>query len=263
MHRVSPFILAGALFLGACSETPAPVPTSTVSVEQTRTVSETTTATATATETPSASPDATPSPSGTPKASGTPAAADSSKLTPIPGAMAPKLTKVVKMKFKTDKGDIFMEVYPQAAPNAAKTFEALVKSGFYDNTPVFRIVPGFVAQFGINSDPKHVKKKDVNFTDDPSYFQLLPGTLAFAKSGVNHNSTQVFINYGDNTQLVNNGGFTAFAKITKGLEVANSFKPVGDPSMGVSQDDLWNDTQGTLKALPEKPAMIIKAEVIK
>jgi cyclophilin family peptidyl-prolyl cis-trans isomerase len=183
-------------------------------------------------------------------------------LEPFPGTTAPALKKVVKVKFKTDLGDILIDVYPEAAPNAAKRFEELVTAGFYDNTPIFRIVPNFVAQFGINSDPKFKHYKEDNFNDDPSYFKLAKGTLAFAKSGVNHNSTQVFIDYNDNSQL-RAQGFTAFAAIAKGEELTTQFKQVGDPSMGVSQDALWQDTQGTLKSLPVKPNMIIKAEIVK
>jgi cyclophilin family peptidyl-prolyl cis-trans isomerase len=158
---------------------------------------------------------------------------------------------------------IAIELYPEAAPNAAQRFEELVKSGFYDNTPVFRIVPGFVAQFGINSEPKHIVWKTKLFNDDPSLFRLQKGTLAFAKGGPNTNSTQVFINYNDNSQALVPQNFTAFGKITKGMEIAEGFKAVGDPSMGLSQDELWKNTQGYLKALPEKPNMIVKAEIVK
>jgi peptidyl-prolyl cis-trans isomerase A (cyclophilin A) len=224
--------------------------------------SETPSASASPSESPSAS--ATPSGSPTPVGSSTPKpSAKTSRLEPLPGVSAPELKKVVKVSFKTDKGLILIELYPEAGPNAAKRFEELVKTGFYDNTPVFRIVPGFVAQFGINSDPKHVTWKDKLFNDDPSLFRLEKGTLAFAKAGPNSNSTQVFINYNDNSSALVPQNFTAFGKITKGMELAEGFKSVGDPSMGLSQDELWKNTQGYLKSLPEKPNMILKAEIVK
>ena len=78
----------------------------------------------------------------------------------------------------------------------------------------------------------------------------------------NSSSTQVFINYGDNSGLVAQN-FVAFGKITKGYELTEKFKQVGDPSMGLDQGKLWEDTQGYLKSLPEKPNMILKAEVLK
>ena len=191
---------------------------------------------------------------------------------PIYTSAAPKLlpdqpkralTKIVKAKMVTDLGELLIDIYPEAAPNAAKRFQELIQAGYYDNTPIFRIVPGFVAQFGINSKPNHKLWKDKNFNDDPSLFRLEPGTLAFAKAGPNINSTQVFINYSDNSQALASQNFTTFAKVTKGYELTKKFKQVGDPSMGLSQQDLWADTDGLLKSLPEKPSMILKAEILK
>lgn len=181
------------------------------------------------------------------------------KLEPLPGVKAPKLTKVVKVKMTTTKGDLMIEVYPEAAPNAAKRFVELVKIGYYDNTPIFRIEPQFVAQFGINSKPKMIEWKDKRFKDDKSYFHLGPGTLAFAKAGPDTNSTQVFINYNDNSQLVQNGNFTAFGKIVKGFEQTAKFHQV---RAAQDQEALWRDTEGYLKTLPEKPDMIVKAVVV-
>lgn len=186
------------------------------------------------------------------------------KLEPLPGAKAPKLTKAHKVRFKTSQGELLIEVYPEAAPNAAKRFVELVALGFFDNTPVFRVVPGFVCQFGVNSKPGFKEHKDNNFKDDPSHFKLSQGTLAFAKAGPDTNSTQLFINYGDNSQLASdaNGHFSAFAKVVKGYEVSEKFKALGDPSMGLDQQALWYDTAGYLKSLPEQPDMIVKAEVL-
>ncbi len=181
----------------------------------------------------------------------------------LPGQPQRALTKVVKAKMVTDLGELLIDIYPEAAPNAAKRFQELIQAGYYDNTPIFRIVPGFVAQFGINSKPNHKVWKEKNFNDDPSLFRLEPGTLAFAKAGPNINSTQVFINYSDNSQALSSQNFTTFAKVTKGYELTKKFKQVGDPSMGLSQQDLWADTDGLLKSLPEKPSMILKAEILK
>jgi cyclophilin family peptidyl-prolyl cis-trans isomerase len=183
-----------------------------------------------------------------------------SKLEPLPGVKAPKLTKLVKAKFKTTQGDLLIEIYPEAAPGAAERFVELIKAGFYDNTPVFRVEPGFVCQFGINSKPGQVQWKNKMFADDPSYFHLAEGTLAFAKAGPDTNSTQVFINYQDNSRLVNEGNFTAFAKVVKGYENSTKFKQV--PEAG-NQDALWKDTNGFVKSLANKPDTIIKAEIVK
>jgi cyclophilin family peptidyl-prolyl cis-trans isomerase len=180
----------------------------------------------------------------------------------IPGKPKRALTKVVKAKMVTDLGELLIDIYPEAAPNAAKRFQELIQAGFYDNTPIFRIVPGFVAQFGINSKPNQRVWKEKLFNDDPSLFRLEAGTLAFAKAGPNSNSTQIFINYNDNSEALSPQNFTTFAKVTKGFELTKKFKQVGDPSMGLSQQDLWADTDGLLKSLPEKPSMILKAEIL-
>ncbi|MBS2040222.1 peptidylprolyl isomerase [bacterium] len=204
-----------------------------------------------------------PTPSATPSASETPVATTpikgKVKLEPLPGVKAPKLTKMVKAKFTTSQGDLLIEIYPEAAPGASKRFIELIKAGFYDNTPIFRVEPGFVCQFGINSKPGMVEWKDKMFPDDPSYFRLDEGTLAFAKAGPDTNSTQVFINYGDNSGLVSQG-FTSFAKVVKGYEQTTKFKQV--PEAG-DQGALWTDTEGFIKKLPTKPDHIVKAEILK
>ena len=185
-------------------------------------------------------------------------------LTPLPEFKdrAPALTQVTKVRFVTTQGNILVELYPQAAPNAVARFTELVQKGFYDFTPVFRVVPNFVAQFGINwrgSFPEYQKN---NFKDDPSYFALGPGTLAFAKAGPDTNSTQVFINYQDNSRLVQQGNFTAFGKVVEGLDIALSFPAVGDASMGLDQDQLWGQGDAYLKKLPKQPAYILFGEVL-
>ena len=187
-----------------------------------------------------------------------------SYLTPLPQFKdrAPALTQVTRVRFITTQGNILMELYPQAAPNAVARFTELVQKGFYDFTPVFRVVPEFVAQFGINWRGSYPEYQSNNFKDDPSYFALRPGTLAFAKAGPDTNSTQVFINYNDNSRLVQQGNFTAFGKVIEGLDVALSFPPVGDPGMGLDQDALWGKGDVYLKKLPKQPAYILFGEVL-
>lgn len=185
-------------------------------------------------------------------------------LTPFKDVSAPEITDYTTISFKTDAGELVIEVYPQAAPNAAKRFVELVEAGFYNNTPIFRIVPGFVAQFGINWRDGHKQWQNKNFNDDPSLFELGPGTLAFAKAGPNTNSTQVFINYGENSPLREQGGFSTFGRIVSGYDHTLKFRAVGNPSMGLDQGRLWNDGEKYLKSLgANQPNMIIEAKVIK
>lgn len=185
--------------------------------------------------------------------------------TPVPGPLepldptrAPVLKKVVKAQFETTRGPLVFEIYPEAAPRAAERFIQLIKAGFYDDTPLFRVEPGFIVQFGINS--KMIAWKERSFQDEPSMFRLGAGTVGFAKAGPDTNSTQVFINYQDNSQLVEQGGFTAFARVSQGFETALQFKRVEEAG---DQGALWKDTAGFLKTLPEKPDHILSARILR
>ena len=177
---------------------------------------------------------------------------------PLPESGTPEL-----VHFETDAGDFVIAVYPDAAPNAAERFLHLVEVGYYDGIPISRVVPGFVAQFGINWREDYRDWKEENFDDDPTRFAFLPGTLAFAKAGPNTNSTQVFINYGNNNRLANpQYNFSVFAQVIEGMNVVESFRSVGDPSGGLNQSLLWDGGQAYLDYLDEKPNMILDASRI-
>lgn len=195
-------------------------------------------------------------------------AAQAMQLTPLAGkeGSVPALTEVTRVLFETTAGDVVIEVYPQAAPNAARRFLELVGSGYYDDTPISRVVAGFVAQFGINWRDPHRGYENRAFNDDPSLFQLERGTLAFAKAGrPNTASTQVFINYRENNRLAEpqpSLSFWTFGKVVEGMDVVDRFVQVGDPSGGLDQGRLWADGGNYLESLPVKPTMIVKATVV-
>ena len=205
---------------------------------------------------------------GSESASGTTAQAPAvleHDLVPLPGleAEVPELTRKTTIVLETTTGDLVVEVYPEAAPNAAQRFVELVESGFYDNTPISRVVPDFVAQFGINWREGHRDWQERNFNDDPTLFALERGTLAFAKAGPDTNSTQVFINFKDNSHLaVPQYNFTVFGKVVEGMDAVDAFLQVGDPSGGLSQGRLWNDGEAYLAELPVPPSMILEARVV-
>lgn len=196
--------------------------------------------------------------SGSAQAQSTAAAA----LTPLPGKSAPRITKKTTVNMQTTGGEVVIEVYPEAAPNSAARFVELVRAGFYDDTPVSRVVPGFVAQFGVNWRPPHNAWENKGFQEDPTLFALEPGTLAFAKSSQpNSASTQVFINYRENNQLAGSN-FTVFGKVVSGMDVVTAFKQVGNGSNGLDQGRLWADGGRYLESLPVKPTMIVRATVV-
>jgi peptidyl-prolyl cis-trans isomerase A (cyclophilin A) len=189
----------------------------------------------------------------------------SAKLDPLPGkeGAVPALSEFTTVRLATTAGDVMIEVYPAAAPNAARRFLELVTAGFYDDTPISRVVPGFVAQFGVNWRDPHRAWENRQFRDDPTLFALARGTLAFAKAGPDTNSTQVFINYRENNRLAEpQFNFTVFGKVVSGMEVVDSFVQVGDPSGGLDQGRLWSDGDAYLAELPVKPTMITTATIV-
>jgi len=186
-------------------------------------------------------------------------------LVALPGkeAEAPVLTTKQTILMQTDAGDLTIEVYPEAAPNAVARFVELVENGFYNDTPISRVVPGFVAQFGVNWRESYRPWQFNTFADDPTLFSLDRGTLAFAKAGPNSNSTQVFINYVENNRLAEpQYNFTVFGKVIEGMDVVDAFVEVGDPGMGLDQARLWADGGNYLESLTTKPTMIRSTRVI-
>ena len=184
-------------------------------------------------------------------------------LVPLPGNedSAPEITEVTHVVFSTTAGDIKIAVYPEAAPNAAARFIELVEAGYYDATPIFRIVPDFVAQFGINWREPHREWQNRNFEDDPRLFAHERGTLSFAKSGrPDTASTQVFINFKENNFLAVEDPayrFSVFGMIVEGMDVIDSFAQVGE----LNQGRLWSNGDAYIDSLSQKPTMIENASV--
>ena len=139
-----------------------------------------------------------------------------------PASLNEKAPAVYKAKFDTTKGPFVVEVYRGWAPNGADRFYNLVKNGFYDNARFFRVLEGFMAQFGINGDPNIAAVwRDANIPDDPVKQSNVRGNLSFATAGPNTRTTQVFINFGDNAGL-DGQGFSPFGKVVSGMKVVDS-----------------------------------------
>ena len=146
--------------------------------------------------------------------SATPAFADPAKLT----AKAPETFKAL---FDTTKGQFTIEVTRSLAPNGADRFYNLVKSGYFTDVAFFRVIPGFMCQFGISGDPAiSAKWRDANIPDDPVKGSNTRGTITFATAGPNTRTTQLFINFGNNTFL-DGQGFSPFGKVIEGMDVVD------------------------------------------
>ncbi len=139
-----------------------------------------------------------------------------------PAALNEKAPAVYKAKFDTSKGPFVVEVHRDWAPNGADRFYNLVKNGYYDAARFFRVIEGFMVQFGINADPNIARVwRDANIKDDPVKESNRRGMVTFATAGPNTRTTQVFINFGDNAAL-DGQGFAPFGKVISGMEVVDS-----------------------------------------
>jgi peptidyl-prolyl cis-trans isomerase A (cyclophilin A) len=182
-----------------------------------------------------------------------------------PSKASAKAPDVFKAKFKTTKGDFIVEVHREWSPNGADRFYNLVKMGFFDDTRFFRAVEGFMVQFGISGDPLvNAKWQEQGIADDPVKQSNKRGFMTFAQRGTpNTRSTQVFVNYGDNSRL--DGTFAPFGQVVQGMEVVDSlFKGYGEGApMGRGPDQSHIQTMGNAyldDRFPELDA-ITRAEI--
>ena len=129
-----------------------------------------------------------------------------------------------KVKFKTTKGDVVMEIHRAWAPNGADRFYNLVKIGFFEDIALFRVVEGFVVQFGIHGNPRVAKKwQNANLPPDDVKETNARGTLTYAMAGrPDTRSTQLFINLKDNDNL-DKMGFAPIGKVVEGMDVVAKF----------------------------------------
>lgn len=128
-----------------------------------------------------------------------------------------------RVRLETSAGDVVIEVHRDWAPLGADRFYNLVNGGFFDDTRVYRVVEGFMAQFGLNGDP-YVNQawKSRFLVDDPVTESNTRGRIAFAKAGVHTRTTEVFISYRDNSPL-DEEGFSPFGEVVEGMDVVDAF----------------------------------------
>src|SRR3974390_404213 len=127
-----------------------------------------------------------------------------------------------KVKFDTSKGAFVVQVTRAWAPQGADPLYNRVKSGFFDSVRFFRVVSGFMVQFGINGDPATMARwRDAPINDDPVTQSNKRGYITFATAGPNTRTTQVFINFVDNGNL-DSMGFAPFGRVVSGIEVVDA-----------------------------------------
>jgi len=148
----------------------------------------------------------------------------------------------VQFDVETDAGagSFVVQVHANWAPIGAARFKELVESGFYNDVRFFRVIPSFMVQFGLSGDPALSAKWCANtIQDEPVKVSNKPGYITFAKTGApNSRTTQLFINYADNSRL-DGMGFAPFGEVEgDGMSVVKSINNCGErPNQGSIQRD--------------------------
>jgi peptidyl-prolyl cis-trans isomerase A (cyclophilin A) len=134
----------------------------------------------------------------------------------------------IKVEFLTTQGSFVIEVYREWSPKGVDRFYTLVKNNYYEGLPIFRVIKNFVVQFGISNDPElNIFWEKHPIEDEPVKSSNLRGAVAYARSGEDSRTTQLFINLKDNTRLdtVNYSGVKGFPPIgiiVEGMDVIDN-----------------------------------------
>jgi peptidyl-prolyl cis-trans isomerase A (cyclophilin A) len=137
-----------------------------------------------------------------------------------PAALSEQAPATYRARFETSQGVFVIEAHRDWAPNAADRFYNLVKNGFYDNARFFRVLSGFMVQFGLNGDPEVQRPwSSAGLPDEPAKQSNTRGIVSFAReSSPSSRYTMVFINYKDNSYL-DSEGFPPFGQVIAGMDV--------------------------------------------
>ncbi|KAF0126098.1 MAG: cyclophilin type peptidyl-prolyl cis-trans isomerase [Elusimicrobia bacterium] len=148
----------------------------------------------------------------------------STDMSPLlnPAGLTEQAPASFKVLFNTTKGDFTLEVNRDWSPLGADRFYNLVKAGYFTDVAFFRVIGGFMAQFGIHGDPKvSAAWRGARIQDDPVKQSNKRGYVSYAMAGPNTRTTQLFISFGDNSQL-DSMGFSPFGKVVSGMEIVDS-----------------------------------------
>jgi peptidyl-prolyl cis-trans isomerase A (cyclophilin A) len=137
-----------------------------------------------------------------------------------PAQFLERAPNLYQARFETSQGEFVIAVEREWAPLAADRFYNLVKNGFYDETRFFRVLDGFMAQFGLHADPAVQSAwRSANLNDEPVMKSNTRGGVSFTReSGPNSRYTMIFINFKDNSYL-DADGFAPFGQVVIGMDV--------------------------------------------
>jgi peptidyl-prolyl cis-trans isomerase A (cyclophilin A) len=156
-----------------------------------------------------------------------------------PAAFKEQAPAVFKASFDTSAGTFVVEVRRDWSPNGADRFYNLVKSGYFDGVKFFRVIPGFMVQFGMHGDPAvQAAWTNSKIADDPVKESNKRGYLTFAKPNApNARSNQIFINFADNAGL-DSQGFSPFGKVISGMDVVDKINAKYGATPGNDQGNI-------------------------
>jgi peptidyl-prolyl cis-trans isomerase A (cyclophilin A) len=186
---------------------------------------------------------------------------------PKPADATAKAPDAYKVKMSTTKGDFVIEVHRDWAPNGADRFYNLVKLGYFTDVAFFRVVKGFMVQLGIHGDPAVSRQwRSATIKDDPTGKQSNKrGMVTFATAGPDMRTTQIFINYGNNSRL-DSMGFPPFGKVVDGMKVVDAIEGMygeGAPEgRGPMQDRIQSQGNAYLKASFPKLDYVKRATIV-
>jgi peptidyl-prolyl cis-trans isomerase A (cyclophilin A) len=170
---------------------------------------------------------------------------------------------IFQARFKTTKGAFVVTVHRSWAPIGADRFYNLVRSGFYNGDWLFRVVPGFVVQWGINSAPSIAKAwENATIPDDAVRHSNARGTITFAAASTpNTRTTQVFVNLADNANL-DALGFAPFGEVTSGMDVIAKLYSGYDDEPTNQQQQMFEQGAAFLQKAYPKLDRILSAAIL-
>lgn len=181
-----------------------------------------------------------------------------------PSTLTAKAPDTYQVKFETTRGDFTITVTRAWAPLGADRFYNLVKHHYFDNARIFRVVPGFVAQFGLSAyPPVNAAWSKATIKDDPHSQSNKRGTIVFATSGPNTRTTQLFINLRDNGSSLDSQGFTPFGIVDgTGMNVVEMFYDQYGDNAGMDQENITKGGEQYLSSKWPKLDTIKSATVV-
>jgi peptidyl-prolyl cis-trans isomerase A (cyclophilin A) len=170
------------------------------------------------------------------------------------------------VQFDTTDGPFVVEVHRSWAPRGADRLYGLVSAGFYDAQPFYRVIDGFVAQWGLHPDPAiNAAWREAKLPDDPVVASNTRGRLTFATAGPNTRTVQLYLNLADNPQL-DSMGFAPVGQVISGMEAVDALYEgygEGEPSgKGPSQKRLTEEGEDYMREFPQLDR-IVRARIVR